>query len=518
MNELNGEFNCETCHFGKETRKPFPTTENKRDTKPGEMLHVDLSGKMSTVSLGGSSYFLLIKDEATGFATAYFLKNKNVAAKSIIDFVAMIEKQTGNTLKTIRSDNGTEFVNQELDTYGTTRGIIPERTVPHCPESNGKIEREMRTVKSLAKTMLLQFDTPEFLWAEAIACTLYVRNRLLNKQSFGKTPFEHIFGRKPNLKHLKLFGCAAYEFIPKAQRGQWKSNSRKLMLVGYQSTSRHYRLYDPETRKIIIGRNTSFQENINPRARFVIGGKNAQDKGVPDQAEDENNDNPDPQPESDEEAEANKENYRVLVQTENGEIEMDLPEGQVELTLQRLRDRKNLKKPDRFMGGFVNAAVELPTMAEIEPQNYKQALASPYAAQWKEAMDAEYASLLQNQTWILVPRPQHARVLDARWLYKIKRESDGSIARFKARLVIKGYKQIYGLDYNETFASVCRFESVRLLFAIAASEKLHILQFDVKTAFLNGELDEEIFMVQPEGYGIDIGQVCLLLRILYGLK
>src|SRR5882757_380684 len=123
-----------------------------------------------------------------------------------------------------------------------------------------------------------------------------------------------------------------------------------------------------------------------------------------------------------------------------------------------------------------------------------------------------------NGTWTLVPTPLNAKILDSRWVFKIKRNSDYSISRYKARLVIKGYKQEYGVDYDETFSSVCRYESLRVLFTIAVAKNYHILQCDVKTAFLHGDLEETIFMCQPEGFKTGENEVCLLKKSLYGLK
>jgi len=118
-------------------------------------------------------------------------------------------------------------------------------------------------------------------------------------------------------------------------------------------------------------------------------------------------------------------------------------------------------------------------------------------------MESEMQSQASNGTWELVKRPPLARVLKNRWVYKIKPSPDGEQYKYKARLVVKGYNQIEGLDYEETFAPVCRYESLRIVLSVAAEEEMEIEQFDVTTAFLNSELEEEIYMEQPEGYNVD---------------
>lgn len=137
---------------------------------------------------------------------------------------------------------------------------------------------------------------------------------------------------------------------------------------------------------------------------------------------------------------------------------------------------------------------------------------------WLAAMQNEMASHQENGTWILVLRPQHEKVLDNRWLFKIKRNPDGSAARYNARLVARGFRQEQGIDYEDTFALVCRYESIRILLTIAASKEYKIVHVDVKAAFLYGTLKETVFMEQPEGFIESEGLVCKLQKSLYGLK
>lgn len=155
-----------------------------------------------------------------------------------------------------------------------------------------------------------------------------------------------------------------------------------------------------------------------------------------------------------------------------------------------------------------------------EPITLKEAMVSPNAEEWQEAADLEYESLLENETWDLVDLPKGRKAVGSRWVFKVKHYSDGRVERYKCRLVAKGYSQLYGADYDETFSPVVRFSSIRTLLSFAVQNKLHVHQMDVVTAFLNGHLEEEIYMEQPEGY-IKPGQehlVCKLKKSIYGLK
>jgi len=158
------------------------------------------------------------------------------------------------------------------------------------------------------------------------------------------------------------------------------------------------------------------------------------------------------------------------------------------------------------------------TFAPGEPTSYKKAIESPHVEQWQEAMDAELTAMEKLKVWEVVPRPQEVNVISSKWVYKLKRDASGEISRYKARIVARGFTQVFGTDYLETYAPVTRLETIRLLFALAVEKDWEIRQIDVTTAYLNGDLDEEIYMEPPEGYDIPEGHVLLLKKALYGLK
>lgn len=153
-----------------------------------------------------------------------------------------------------------------------------------------------------------------------------------------------------------------------------------------------------------------------------------------------------------------------------------------------------------------------------EPTTMEEALASDQASEWKLAMDDEYASLIANKTWELEKPPTHVTPIPVKWVYKVKRDGAGNIERYKARLVVKGFRQREGIDYQEVFAPVSKYSTLRAVLAVAAHEDLEIHQLDIKTAFLNGELEEDVWCEQPPGYESGEGMACHLVKSLYGLK
>lgn len=153
-----------------------------------------------------------------------------------------------------------------------------------------------------------------------------------------------------------------------------------------------------------------------------------------------------------------------------------------------------------------------------EPSTYKQAIESTEKEEWAKAMREEYDSLMKNKTWTLVDRPLNESVVTNRWIFKKKMNIDGSVERFKARLVARGFTQEYGVNYYETFSPVVRFTSIRIMLAIAGDRKMKMKQFDVRTAFLNRDLNETVYMEQPKGFEDGTNRVCKLNKSLYGLK
>jgi len=155
-----------------------------------------------------------------------------------------------------------------------------------------------------------------------------------------------------------------------------------------------------------------------------------------------------------------------------------------------------------------------------EPQNIERALTCENSKEWECAMRKEYDSLMTNNTWTLVPLPVGRKLVSCKWVFKIKQGTNGEVERYKARLVVRSFTQTYEMDYKETFLPITKCTSIRCFIALATLEDMEIHQMDVKTAFLNGELEEEIYMEQPQGFVHQRGEhlVCRVHKSMYGLK
>jgi len=202
----------------------------------------------------------------------------------------------------------------------------------------------------------------------------------------------------------------------------------------------------------------------------------------------------------------------------NNDESMPTQQPELRVSSRATKGQYSIQNAQRYNFVFALIGMALLSTELCEPKNLQQAKVSTTWAKWVDAMKIELESIHSNKTWTLVPRPGNRRVLGGKWVYKLKRGPNGEILRHKARWVVRGFEQEYGIDYNETFASVVKPMSYKALFAITAALDLEIHQMDVKTAFLYGNIDEEIYVEQPHELNDGTDRVCRLNKALYGLK
>ncbi|OUC45660.1 integrase core domain protein [Trichinella nativa] len=220
-----------TCLKGKQCRLPFSKLATKGSEDVLELVHSGICGPMQVVSVGGTRYFLSFIDDFSRKSFVYFLKHKNEALPKFKDFIAMVERQTSNGFKK-------EFL--------ARKGIRHERTIPETRQQNGVAERMNRTLVEKARTMLIDANLSPDLCAKAVGTANYLRNRCPTKTLRKMTPEEAWSGRKPNLAHLKVFGCLAMVYVPSGQRKKWDLKSKERIFVGCCETSKGYRTASKE--------------------------------------------------------------------------------------------------------------------------------------------------------------------------------------------------------------------------------------------------------------------------------
>lgn len=484
---------CEGCLLGKHARNSFPKEATSRATNPLQLIHTDLCGPITPPSLGKNNYFILFIDDFSRKTWVYFLKEKSQAFEAFKIFKAMVEKEKGLKIKSMRSDRGGEFLSKDFIKYCENNGIRRFLTAPYSPQQNGVVERKNRTILNMVRSMLKNKKMPKEFWAEAVDCAVYLSNRCPSKSLDNKTPQEAWNGKKPTVSHLRVFGSIAYVHVPCQRRSKLDDRSKKHIFIGYDKQSKGYKLYNPSTRKVIMSRDVEFDEeetwNWNTK----------EDEGyefLPII--------------NDEEDETTKSTEDVQPPTSPFPTQGSPSSSSSSERSPRTRSLEELYEETEELTLFC-------LFVDCEPLAFEEAVQS---TKWKQAMDEEIESIEKNNTWELTTLPRGQKTIGVKWVYKAKKNAKGEIEKYKARLVAKGYKQKQGVDYEEVFAPVARLETIRMIIAIAAQYKWSIHQMDVKSAFLNGLLEEEVYVEQPEGYVVkgQEGKVLRLRKALYGLK
>ena len=227
------------------------------------LIHTDVCGKVSTASFSGCYYFLTFIDDFSNYVWLYVFKSKDEVFQRFKEFKYSVEKETGYEIKCLRSDNGGEYKSANFETFLRDNGIKHECAVPKTPEQNIKAERMNRTLVEAVRTMLTDAHLPKIFWAEAISTAVYLRNRSPTTAVTGKTPFEALTGKKPNVQNLKIFGCLAYSHVAKDKRQKLDVKSNKCIFLGYECNVKGYRLYDVNKKKVFVSRDVIFNEMQN---------------------------------------------------------------------------------------------------------------------------------------------------------------------------------------------------------------------------------------------------------------
>lgn len=491
---------CEDCILGKQKRVSFQTSGRTPKKERLELVHSDVWGPTTISSIGGKHYFVTFIDDHSRKVWVYFLKHKSEVFEAFKIWKAMVENETGLKVKKLRTDNGGEYEDTRFKKFCYEHGIRMERTVPGTPQHNGVAERMNRTLTERARSLRVQSGLPKQFWAEAVNTAAYLINRGPSVPLEHRIPEEVWSGKETKLSHLRVFGCVAYVHISDQGRNKLDPKSKKCTFIGYGEDEFGYRIWDDENKKMIRSRDVIFNERVMYKDRHSTDASNSEQSGPVYAEVDDVPESPIVEsPQSEESTE------------HNSEQQSDTPEPPTPAPVLRRSSRPHV--PNRRYMDYM-----LLTDGG-EPECYDEACQTTDASKWELAMKDEMKSLISNQTWELAELPMGKKALHNKWVYRVKEEHNG-FKRYKARLVVKGFQQKEGVDYTEIFAPVVKLNTIRSVLSIVASEELYLEQLDVKTAFLHGDLDEEIYMHQPEGFSEEgkKNMVCRLKKSLYGLK
>ena len=545
------DFVCEPCILGKHTQT-FNREPSQRATQPLEFVSTDVCGPITPVSSNGFEYAISFTDNYSGYIFLYFIKKKSDAARALQKFLADVSI-IGNVrnllnlvpeahIRKLRSDNGGEFMGTEFKDILLKNKIRHEQCAPYSPHQNGIAERGWRTLFEAARSSLVETTLPKSLWTYALMNAAHVRNRCLQKRT-QQTPYFMLTGRKPDLSILHIFGTICYTY--EQNKKKLDDRSKRGLFVGYDRESPSYLVYHEDTRRVQRCRCVKFTdlftldqdesskdpnmvkdvvtENVveTPKmVKNVVTENVVKNPKMVKNVETENVVEP-PMIESVEVVDVNPDVDTdiddVISLPQNNDLQSSINDPIVPIKTESDSDENDSStRRHRNAPSYLRDYVCMMSSTKI-PTSYNQAMSSNDADEWKQAMDDEINSLIVNKTYDLVPLPEGKKPVGGRWVFNIKDGPDESEV-FKARFVAKGFTQVKGMDYFETFSPTVKMTSIRVFMQLAAEYDLFISQMDVKTAFLNAPIDCEIYVQQPKGYEKPGGLVCKLNKSLYGLK
>lgn len=529
---LAEDCTCEACLKGRMRDVPHREQLAKDAKHPYEIIFSDVEGKMPMVGHNGAEYFVTFTDAFTKESEIYTMKYRSEVPSKYRQYKASKERD-GRKIRRLHADGAREYISDDFQLELANEGTAFSYSTAYSQQQNGVAERLNRTLVEKAASMMKN----EFVelhgswWPEAIRHANYLRNRS-PVTGLDTTPIQAATGEVPDLAHIRVWGstCWYREGSQKRFKTLVDDKANKGTLVGYESPH-VFRVVNSKG-KLILASSVHIQERFKrPRRDSDNDGYESDYDGdrVVHTTWFEDQDDP-------------MEDLPHRRSQAHPNPHQDQPQQGASLSKESsLKPPHKPRRPEVISDYNLRSMTRLPTipahfalsampvkqifslLANVipdevyEPQGWKDAMSQWDAPQWLDAAKDEFNSLIENKTWTMVDRPTQ-RVLKGKWVFKYKRNALGKVVRYKARYVVKGYEQQYGVDYTDTFASVVKPMSYKMIFAIAAALDLEIEQMDVKTAFLYGDVEETVYVEQPEGMEDGTPRVCKLDKALYGLK
>nr|GEZ11238.1 retrovirus-related Pol polyprotein from transposon TNT 1-94 [Tanacetum cinerariifolium] len=415
----------------KHTHKP--KTENT-NLEVLNTLYMDLCGPMRVQTINGKKYILVIVDDYTQLTWVKFLRLKDETPEVVIKFLQQIQVGLNNTVRYIRTDNGTEFVNKALTKYYERIVIFYQKTVPRTPQQNDVIERRNRTLVEAARTMLIFSKDSMFLWAEAVATASKILENYNQQLILEYSSVMHQAGKPMFDEYLEPPRVERPVFPAPTVQAPVNSNAKSTFM---------------EDNPVALVDN-------NPLINVFA---------------------PEPSSDASSSGDVSSTESTYVSQTLHhlSKWSKDHPLDNVIGNLSRLVSNRKQLATDALWGLYNSV------LSKFKPKNIKSAITEDF---WFQSMQDEIHEFDRLQVWELVPQPDYVMIIALKWIYKVKLDEYGDVLKNKARLVAKGYRQEEGIDFEESFAPVARIKAIRIFITNAASKNMTIYQMDVKTTFL----------------------------------
>ncbi|GKA32745.1 retrovirus-related pol polyprotein from transposon TNT 1-94 [Tanacetum coccineum] len=542
---------CTSCEKGKHHRASFKTKQNFSIKKCLHLLHMDLFGPISPMSINHEKYTLVIIDEYSRYTWVYFLRKKSQAPEMIMSFIRMVENQNDVKVKQIRTDNGTEFRNHELESFCDEKGISQNFSSPYTPEQNGVAERRNKTLIKAARTMLNGSVLSKNFWTDAVRTACYSQNRSILVKRHDKTSYEIFRERIPNISYFHVFGCPMFIHNHKDHLGKFDAKADDGYFLGYSSVSNAFRVYNTRRQQIEETYHVTFDESMDAIGQYqvdsdvsyyiILHGRSLTEitqenhvseviaRNEPEIPHTKDTEGPPDLINTEGIHEQNAQNDQMITQPtdipsgNNTEVPGSIPKSLVpDVTQFHISNQASTSShpapQDRWSR---DQHIELVNIIGDPGEGMltRSMAAKLTAASASECLFADFLFEVEPKK-TLVPLPYGKIAIGSKWVFRKKKDEHGTTTKNKARLVAQGYSQEEGIDYDETFAPVARMEAIGIFLAFATYMYFKVYQMDVKSVFLNCKLKEEVYVKQPPGFESSEfpNYVCKLDKALYGLK
>lgn len=513
VNKAVSDF-CNACCLGKAHRLHAPSSLTSYNSV-FELIFSDLWGPAPFISSNGFSYYCTFMDAHTRFTWIYFLKHKSDTLTAFKQFYKMIQTQYNASLKAVQTDWGGEY--RPLTKHLIELGIKHRLTCPHTSHQNGSVERKHRQIVEMGLTLLAQASIPYKFWDHSFTAAVQLINILPTTALPNHTsPFYALHQSLPDYTSLRTFGCACFPHLRPYNQYKLQFRSTECVYLGASPQHKGYKCLVPDGR-IYISKNVLFNEYKFPYS-LLFPTNNLPTSSTttfpsvipfvpPNSAT--NLVQTSPQASSPQSPQDVSSHSSSLVHSNNEPpsvpnsaaapsspcphteslpilSESTSPAQHHSMHPMITRSKTGSLPPPRVL------------LTHREPSTIRQALSCP---QWLDVMKAEYAALIGNNTWTLMPLPPHRQAKGCKWVFRIKENPDGSINKYKARLVAKGFHQQYGFgfDFAETFSPVVKPATIRIVLTLALTYGWNIQQIDVNNAFLNGYCQKKSTWLNPLG-------------------
>jgi transposase InsO family protein len=260
---------CSACQAGKQVGTHHPHKNIMITDRPLELLHMDLFGPIAYISIVGSKYCLVIVDDYSRFTWVFFLQEKSQTQETLKGFLRRAQNEFGLRIKKIRSNNGTEFKNSQIEGFLEDAGIRHEFASPYTPQQNGVVERKNRTLLDMARTMLDEYKTLDRFWAEAINIACYSINRLYLHRILKKTSYKLLTGKKLNVSYFRVFGSKCFILVKRGRKSKFAPKAVEGFFLGYDSNTRSYRVFNKSTELVEVSCDIVFDETNGSQVEQV---------------------------------------------------------------------------------------------------------------------------------------------------------------------------------------------------------------------------------------------------------